>query len=526
MSAPLFSIVTPVYDPPVDVLREMIDSVSAQDFPDWELILVDDRSPSAEVLPVLRAAVQADPRVRVIERAENGGIVAASNDGLDAVRGEFVVLVDHDDLLTPDALSTVKATLDADPTIDYLYSDEDKLGPAGEFYDLFRKPVWSPERLRGQMYTCHLSVLRTALVRDVGGFHEGFDGSQDHDLVLRVTESARTVAHVPRVLYHWRVVPGSAAGDMDAKPYAWLAGQRAVQAHMDRLGYGCTVELGRVQGTYRLNRVLDPSLLISIVIPTRGSEAIVWGQRRCLVVEAVRSVLAHTRHQLFEVVVVHDQDTPAAVLQDLRAVAGDRLRLVPYGKPFNFSEKCNLGFLEASGDRIVLLNDDIEVRTSDFLEQLVAPLDEPDVGMTGARLLYADSRIQHAGHAYHGHNLTHPYATLPGDDVGYLAVNAVNREVSGLTAACVALRRDVYEEVGGMTELLPANFNDVDFSCKIRATGRRNVWLADVTAFHFESQTREPAVHKWEVDLIRSRWDLRGDDPYLPEFDADWRAEE
>lgn len=517
-----FSVVTPVYNPPVDVLQEMIDSVVAQDFVDWELILVDDCSPDPAVRETLRRAQTADPRVRVVERETNGRIVAASNDGVDAARGEFIVLVDHDDLIVPHALSTVQEVLAADPTVDYVYSDEDKLSPEGEYYDLFRKPDWSPERLRAQMYTSHLSVLRTSLVREVGGFHTGFDGSQDHDLVLRVTELARTVVHIPEVLYHWRVVPGSAAGEADAKPYAWLAGQRAVQAHMDRLGLASTVELGRVTGTYHPRRVLSPEILVSVVIPTRGSEGLVWGQRRCFVVEAVRSLLAHTRHELLEIVVVHDTSTPSGVLDQLRVVAGERLLLVPYPHPFNFSEKCNVGFLASSGEYVVMLNDDVEIVSEEFLEQLVAPLEEESVGMTGARLLFSDSTIQHAGHAYHGYNLTHPYSGLPGDDVGYLGVNAVNREVSGLTAACVGIRRDTYELVGGFSELLPANFNDVDFSCKIRSVGLRNVWLSQVTAFHFESRTREPVVAAWEVEIIKARWDVKGSDPYLTEFDESW----
>ena len=526
MSDIVFSVVTPVYNPPVDVLQEMIDSVRSQDFESWELILVDDCSPDPEVREVLRRAQSEDPRVRVIERTTNGRIVAASNDGVDAARGEFIVLVDHDDVIVPTALSTVAAALATDPEIDYVYSDEDKLGAGGEIYDLFRKPDWSPERLRAQMYTSHLSVLRTTLVREVGGFHTGFDGSQDHDLVLRVTERARRVVHIPEVLYHWRVVPGSAAGDADAKPYAWLAGQRAVQAHMDRLGYRAEVNLGTVTGTYSIRRFLDPEVLVSVVIPTRGTSGHVWGQRRCFVVEAVRSVLAHTRHQMLEIVVVFDTGTPAEVLDELRVVAGDRLVLEEYTAPFNFSEKCNVGFLASHGDVVIMLNDDVEVTSDDFIEQLAAPLEEPDVGMTGARLLFSDSTLQHAGHAYHGNDMTHPFHGVPNGDVGYLGVLAVNRETSGLTAACVALRRDTYERVGGFCELLPANFNDVDFSLKIRAAGLRNVWLAHVVLFHFESRSRIPSVSQWEIDLIMKRWDIRGGDRYIPEAAEMWTQRE
>ncbi len=287
-TTPLFSIVTPVYAPPVHVLRAMIDSVLAQIHKDWELILVDDASPDPLVLETLRRAASEDARIRVLERDTNGHIVAASNDGIAKARGSFIALLDHDDLLAPQALEEIKDAIEANPEVDYLYTDEDKVDDAGNFYGVFRKPPWSPERLRGQMYTSHFSVLRSSLVREVGGFHEGFDGSQDHDLVLRVTERARTVVHVPSVLYHWRAVAGSAAADPDAKPYAWLAGQKAVQAHLDRTEVTARVHLGRLPGTYQLERSLDPCVRVSVVIPTRGGEGLVWGERRCFVVEAAR----------------------------------------------------------------------------------------------------------------------------------------------------------------------------------------------------------------------------------------------
>ena len=516
--APFFSVVTPVYEPPLEALRDMIDSVCAQSFEDWELILVDDCSPSEDVRRELRRQAQKDPRIHVIERSSNGRIVAASNDGLRAARGEFIVLVDHDDLLTVDALATMDEVLSTDPEIDYAYSDEDKVDANGVHYDLFQKPDWSPERLRAQMYTSHLSVLRASLVRDVGGFREGYDGSQDHDLVLRVTEKARKVVHVPKVLYHWRVVPGSAAGDVDAKPYAWTAGRDAVQSHMDRLGLRAEVTFGQTQGTYAIRRFLDPTVFVSVIVPTRGSSGYVWGERRCFVVELVRSLLEHTNHGLLEIVVVYDASTPHEVLEELRDIAGDKLVLVEYTAEFNFSDKCNTGYLASRGDVVVMLNDDMQIASDEFIEQLVAPLEEPDVGMTGARLLFPDSTIQHAGHAYYHSHLRHAFMGTPAEEVGYLGVLGVNREVSGLTAACVALRREVFEEVGGFCELLPANFNDVDLSLKVLGAGYRNVWLSAVTAFHFESRTRIPLVHSWETALIHDRWDVVGHDRFLPDL--------
>lgn len=513
---PFFSVVTPVYEPPLDVLQEMIDSVLAQTDPDLELVLVDDRSPSDAVREVLRAAARRDSRVRVVERAENGRIVAASNDAVEAATGEFLVLVDHDDLLVPHALERVRRALEEDPEVDYVYTDEDKVGPDGTFYDTFRKPPWSPERLRSHMYTGHLSVMRASLVREVGAFRDGYDGSQDHDLALRVTERARRVVHVPEVLYHWRVVPGSAAGAADAKPYTWEAGRRAVDDHLARTGVGEAAELGPWPGTYRVRRRLPASTTVSVVIPTRGGKGLVWGQERVFVVEAVRSALARTRHPHVEVVVVHDTPTPPAVLDALREVAGDRLVLVPFDEPFNFSRKCNLGFLHASGDVVVMLNDDVEVRSDLWLETLAAPLVEEDVAAVGANLWFEDGTRQHAGHVYYEGHLRHVGLGTPSGDPGPFAAFVVAREVSGLTGACVAMRSDVYEEVGGFSETLPVNFNDVDLSFKLRATGRRLVWLPDVELFHFESRTRKAEVVEWEYKRLRERWVFDGDDVYLP----------
>ncbi|OLT55451.1 glycosyltransferase [Cellulosimicrobium sp. CUA-896] len=518
MSAPrpLFSVVTPVYEPPIAALEAMLDSVRAQTYADWELVVVDDASPSAAVRAALQDTARADARVRVVERAVNGHIVAASNDGLAEARGEFVVLLDHDDLLSEDALATMAQVIEENPDADYLYSDEDKIGADGERYDEFRKPDWSPERLRGQMYTSHLSVLRTSLVRAVGGFRDGFEGSQDHDLVLRVTESARRVVHVPEVLYHWRVVPGSAAGDQEAKPYAWKAGRRAVQEHLDRCGIDARAQLGKVPGTYRIERRAVPAGLVSVVIPTRGGSGIVWGEPRAFVVEAVRSLIANAGPVDLEVVVVYDDVTPVEVLDALREIAGRRLVLVLYSKPFNYSEKCNIGVLASHGTTILLLNDDIEVISPGFVQQVVAPLTEPDVGMVGPRLLFPDSTLQHAGVVFRNGDPGHAHYGELDEAYGDSSALLINRECSGLTGACIALRRTTWDDVGGLSELLPANFNDVDLSLKVAQRGLRLVWLAEARAFHFESKTRIPVVHKWEHDLLRGRWSSPRRDRFMP----------
>ncbi len=260
----------------------------------------------------------------------------------------------------------MKAAIEAEPEADYLYSDEDKVDEQGKKYDPFRKPPWSPERLRGQMYTSHLSVLRTALVREVGGFHEGFDGSQDHDLVLRVTERARKVVHVPQVLYHWRAIPGSAAQDPEAKPYAWTAGQRAVQAHVDRVGINATVELGPVPGTYHLDRHLDPRTRVSVVIPTRGGEGLVWGSdaSSSSTRSARSSSAAGTTTSTWWWSTTPTPPSPSSTSCARWPAASSTS--CPTPKPFNFSEKCNLGVVASYGEIVVLLNDDIEIELGEL----------------------------------------------------------------------------------------------------------------------------------------------------------------
>jgi GT2 family glycosyltransferase len=515
-SAPRFSIVTPVYEPPVDVLADTIASVLAQEHQDWEWVLVDDASPNPEVRRTIAEVAARDPRLRLVARETNGHIVAASNDAVAAATGEFLVFLDHDDLLTPDALAEMARAIDAEPDADYLYSDEDKIGEDGGHFGRFTKPDWSPERLRGQMYTSHLSVMRTDLVRRVGAFREGYDGSQDHDLALRVSELARKVVHVGKVLYHWRAVVGSAAADIHAKPYADDAGRMAVQDQLDRLGIRGTVESGREPGRYVIQRRLDPSTRVSLVIPTLGQSAIVFGERRVMVVDTVRSALAHTEHEDVEVVVVYDSPTPPAVLEELREVAGDRLLLVEYTLPFNFSQKINLGCLHATGDRLVFLNDDVEVLSPRWLENLVGPLDEPDVGLTGAKLYFSDGSIQHAGHGYWNKHYHHPFRFWTRDESGPFGELVVNREMSGVTAACSAMRRDVFLEVGGFPEALPSNFNDVDLCFKVAHLGYRTVWVANCELYHFESQTRDGTVQAWERHFVVRRWGIPDVDRFTP----------
>ena len=502
---PRYSVITPVYNPPPDVLRACIESVRNQWLGDWQLCLVDDASTAPGVHEVLRDAAAIDRRIEVRYRDRNGGIVEASNDALEMATGTWVAFLDHDDLLTPHALAAVDAIVETDETIDYCYSDEDHIDRGGRFFDPFHKPDWSPERLRSQNYTCHLSVMRRSLVDEVGRFRHGFDGAQDYDLILRVTERARRVEHAQQVLYHWRMGEGSTSGDATSKPYAYEAGRRAVADHCARVGIDAEVEPGAILGVQRLRRRVHGEPLVSIVIPTRGSVGRVWGVDRIFVIDAVRSVVERSTYQHVEIVVVADVAMDPAIVTELDALAGDRLRVVWYDKPFNFSDKVNVGALAATGDLLLFLNDDIEVIDADWLETMVAIAQEDDVGAVGARLLFADGTLQHAGHLYNG-GPTHIFGGRGGDEIGPSGLLVVQREVSGVTAACLMTRREVFESVGGFTTSLPENFNDVDFCLKLRHRDLRIVYTPYASLHHFESQTRVPLVKQFEIDFIMARW--------------------
>ena len=512
--SPQLSVITPVYDPPVDVLDACLRSVGTQSFADWEHVLVDDASPSAWVVDRLEAHSAADPRVRLVRRTANGGIVAASNDALAAARGEFLVFLDHDDQLAEGVLEAVVEALTADPSIDYLYTDEDHVTTAGTRFLPVLKPDWSPERFRSHMYVNHLSVVRRNLALRVGGFRAEYEGSQDYDLVLRVTEQARRIHHLPIVGYHWRMGEGSAAANPDAKPYAFEAGRRAVQAHCDRIGMDATVEMLPYTGYHRVRRRVRTTPSVSVVIPTAGATGSVWGRPRTFIVDAVASIVRQSTWPVAEWIVVADADTPAATLAALDDVCGGRLRVVWYERPFNFATALNIGAARASGDYILLLNDDVELITADFLGTMLGIAEQPDVGVVGCKLLYADGTVQHAGHVYSGEPM-HAFLGWSADEPGPHGLLLVDREVSGVTAACALVRADVYDEVGGFSGHFPMNYNDVDFCLKVRRAGYRIVYTPHAVLYHFESKSRRNAVTPDDHRRIRERWAYELDhDPY------------
>jgi GT2 family glycosyltransferase len=516
--APRFSIVTPVYETQAGVLRAMLRSVRRQRFEDWELCLVDDRSQQPHVREILDAAAGADPRIRVAHRDSNGGIVAASNDALAMAEGEFVVLLDHDDKLHPDALQLVDEALRANPEADYVYTDEDKIDSVGIHTGPFFKPDWSPERFRTQMYACHLSVLRRSLVEEVGGFDPEFEGSQDWDLILKVSERARAIAHVPRVLYHWRTLETSAAGGgEEAKPWAFEAGTRALQAHCERIGLPARVERDLDHpGVYHLRPELERHPPVSIVIPTGGQTREVRFEQVVLVTHCVRSIVETSTYDNYEIVCVADSSTDRAVLDELRSIAGDRLRVVPYDRPFSFSAKINAGAVRSEGEHLLLLNDDMEVIAADWIERMVMYSAHPGIGAVGARLLWEDGRLQHVGVLFENGGFPgHPYRGFSGEFGGYSNTVLVAQNLLAVTGACLMTPRAAFEEVGGLTTTFPVNYNDIDYCLKLHSKGLRVVYDPDTILYHFESSSRSSDVDDWEMEMLIERWaPLTAPDPY------------
>ena len=516
---PLFSIITPVWNPLSGDLEACANSVLGQTNDDWEWVIVDDGSTNPDVIRLLQR-LSDDARVVTGRHEQNQGITAATNTAIGLASGRFLAFLDHDDELTSDALECMADAIDRAPDVDFLYSDETKIDVDGKEYAWFAKPDWSLERLRSQNYCNHLSVFRRALVDEIGGLRTGFDGAQDHDLILRVVERTTQIVHVPRVLYRWRASPGSTAAVADAKPEASAAGCAAVREHLSRSGVEADV-LSTVPGRYQAVRHLDRLPRVSVIIPTRGDVKRVQGRPLNLVVNAVHSVVERSTHPDIECVVVYDSATPLDALDALRA-EDPAIVLVEWASSFDFARKTNLGVMRSSGDVLVLLNDDTEVISPDWIETLVGLLAEPDVGMVGPMLLLSDGRIQSAGHHY----APTPFNLgngAPADDPGPHALFAVAGERSGVTAACAGIRRSVFFEMGGLSEQFPNCYNDVDLGFKLLEADYRIVWTPHASLFHFESQTRSTRETPAEARELELRWGRRlGDDPFAKQLDIWW----
>lgn len=524
--APLISVVLPVRDPPLRWLRRCLDSVLAQSHQRWQLCVVDDASSSSEVRSLLRDYARRDRRICVQFRERHGHICHASNDAIDLAQGDWLGFLDHDDELSPDALHEVAQAIEAHPGARLLYSDEDKIDESGRRYDPHFKPAWNPDLLRAQNYFCHFTVIRADLVRAVGGLRPGYEGAQDHDLALRCVEGLRDdeIAHIPKVLYHWRATAGSTARGSDHKPYALEAGRRAVEEHLARIGRRSEVVVTG-HGYYRAMRTLGAAApRVTVIVPTRDRVDLL---RTC-----VESVLERTDYPDFELMVIDNGSAEAETLAYLELLRGrERVRVVDCPIPFNFSAIVNHGVRQGTGELLCLLNNDTEVFAADWLNELASHAVREEVGAVGCMLYYPTDTIQHAGVILGvGGVAGHVHLNLYRGSNGYLGRAGVVHNLSAVTGACLAVRRNVFDQVGGMDESLAVAFNDIDLCLRIDALGYRNVWTPFAELYHHESASRghditpEKRVRfQAECEAMRRRWgELLFDDPaYNPNLSLD-----
>jgi O-antigen biosynthesis protein len=528
-SRPRFSIVMPVYNTPEIYLREALESVLAQIYPDWELCIADDASPEAHVSVVLSEYAARDARIKVVRRPVNGHIAAASNSALELAEGDFVALMDHDDTLPPHALYAVAEELNRHPDADILYSDEDKIDERGRRYDPHFKSDFNPDLLLGQNMINHLGVFRRSLLTELGGFRVGFEGSQDYDLTLRAVEKTapERIRHLPFILYHWRVFESSAAFSTVSLPRATAAAHRALNEHFERTGIGAQVEPTPDDPRFtRIRRALpDPLPRVSLIIPTRDRVELLRG--------CVEGLRTKTDYPDLEILIVDNNSEKPETLAYFDSLKDDpRVRVLPYVGPFNFSAINNHAAAQATGSVLGLINNDIEVIEPGWLKEMVSHAVRPEVGAVGAKLYYANDTVQHAGVIIGICGVAgHSHKSRPRPDFGYFSRLRLTQDLSCVTAACLLLRKSVYEEVGGLdADHLAVAFNDVDFCLRIREKGYLIVWTPFAELYHLESASRGPDTapdkverFKREITYMQDRWgeNLAKDPYYNPNLTLD-----
>jgi GT2 family glycosyltransferase len=517
---PLLSVVMPVYNSDERWLRAAIRSVQDQFYTKWELCIADDHSTRPRVGEVLRELQAADSRLKVHFRDVNGHISAASNSALALASGDYIVLLDHDDVLARHALAAVVHELNRHRDADIVYSDEDRLDENGRRYAPYFKPDWSPELFAGQNLISHLGVYRTSLVRKVGGFREGLEGSQDYDMAWRVVEQTQPdrIRHIPHILYHWRAIPGSAALGVEQKSYAHDAARRAVQDHFTRAGVDATCEPApQLAYHQRLRyRLPEPRPHVTIIVPTKDREDHL---SRC-----VRSIVSRSTYGAFDIVIVDNGSSEPESLVYLDELRRDPcVTVLRVDEPFNFSRLNNLAAAQARGSMLCFLNNDTEVISPDWLEEMVSLATRDGIGAVGAMLYYPDDTIQHAGVVLGlGGIASHAHRGLRRGAPGSYGRAALTQAVSAVTAACMVLRKASFDAVGGFDESLAVAYNDVDLCLRLGAHGLRNVWTPFAELYHFESVSRGDDTQGEsrprflaESQAMRDRWKgLLNADPF------------
>ena len=513
----LISVAVPVYHTGELFLRQMIESVMDQSYKNWELCIVNAGPDDEKVREILNEYAEKDKRIRVRELAENEGIGKNTNRAFEMAEGEYVALLDHDDLLAPDALFEVACAIERSHP-DIIYSDEDKVsGENLEHTQPHFKPDFNIDLLRANNYICHLLVIRKTLIDKVGGFREGFDGAQDHDFIFRCSDNADIIVHIPRILYHWRTHQASTADNPASKLYAYEAGIRAVRENIERNGEEAEVTHTKDYGFYKVVYKVRRRSLVSIIIPNKDNKDTL---KKC-----IDSVLTKTTYDNYEIIIVENNSTQQETFDYYKELEkNSRIRVIKWEKGFNFSAINNYAAKSANGEYLLFLNNDIEVRSADWIDGMLGNAQRKDVGIVGCRLLYPDNTIQHAGVIIGiGGIAGHAFTNLPAARSGYMHRASTQVDYSAVTAACMMISKKLFEEVGGFEEKLTVAFNDIDLCLRVREKGYLVVYDAYVEMIHYESKTRgsedsKEKVRRFqdEIEYMRTRWIdiLKQGDPY------------
>lgn len=483
---PIISVVMPVYNTERKFLRDAIECVINQTYPHWELCIANDASPKSYIRELLDKYAADDPRIKVINREENGHISAASNSALELASGEWVALLDHDDLIPQHALFCVAHAIIENPKAKLFYSDEDKIDQQGVRHDPYFKSDFNPILFRSHNMITHLGVYSRKELDEIGGFRSSYDGAQDYDLALRFIDKigADNVHHIPHILYHWRAIAGSTAQSSDEKPYAMVAGERALNDHLQRNEVCAKAEL--IGFGYRVHYELpDPPPLVSIIIPTKNGREITQ--------QCIDSILEKTTYENYEIILIDNGSDDRDALDYFAKLKRQKIaRVIRDDRPFNYSALNNSAVKKAKGSVICFLNNDIEVITPDWLTVMVSIALQPGTGAVGAKLLYPDDTIQHGGVILGlGGLAAHAHSNMPATTLGYVGRAALEQNMSAVTAACLVVKKDDFLEVNGFNEeSLTVAYNDVDLCLKLLDLGVLNVWSPHAVLYHHESATR------------------------------------
>jgi len=510
---PLISIITPVYNTEEKWLRLCLQSVLNQTYDNWEICLVNDCSTKSYVSKILKEYQNKDKRFKVKNLVKNLGISLASQEGLSMSKGKYIGLLDSDDELTPDALFEVVKLLNKYKNrVDFIYSDEDKITADGKLVEPFFKPDWSPDLLRSMMYTCHFTVYKKKSVIKAGGFNNKYNGSQDYDLALKVSEITKNIYHIPKILYHWRIIPTSAAFKSDIKGYPILNAKKALEDHLRRLKIKGEIKQGFGTGRWYIKYKLNSYPLVSIILLTGGKINLL---NKCLI-----SILTKTTYQKYKIVVVDNsnKNETQKYLKAMKKVYKNKLIFYKNNlKPFNYSALCNDAIKKINSEFIILLNDDIEIITPNWIEEMLMYGQRKDVGIVGCKLLYPNNTIQHAGVIFGVYeNSGHAFKGIPNDVHYYFDFPHVVRNVSAVTFACAMIKKNLFDQIGYLDEKnLKVAFNDTDFCLRARKKGYLIVYTPYAMLYHLESVTKPVHYLPGEINFIKKKWKIIIEkDPY------------